>query len=138
MSHKMFLWISLLDTFQMKNPSDATLASLSISKYSKWPTNGGKYCKNQHNTCIGSKKLTSLVVLTVFFWFIRPCPFKNCIMNCLKKSNFKISQLVHFAYKHFVCSQSSCPHCLNNGECWEPTPEGIPWQVNLPGRVLNK
>ena len=33
--HKMFLWISLLDTFQMKNPSDATLASLSILKYSK-------------------------------------------------------------------------------------------------------
>ena len=31
----MFLWISLLDTFQMKNPSDATLASLSILKYSK-------------------------------------------------------------------------------------------------------
>ena len=35
MPHKMFLWISLLDTFQMKNPSDATLASLSILKYSK-------------------------------------------------------------------------------------------------------
>ena len=33
--HKMFLWILLLDTFQMKNPSDATLASLSILKYSK-------------------------------------------------------------------------------------------------------
>ena len=33
--HKMFLWISFLDTFQMKNPSDATLASLSILKYSK-------------------------------------------------------------------------------------------------------
>ena len=33
--HKMFLWISLLDTFQMKNPSDATLASLSILNYSK-------------------------------------------------------------------------------------------------------
>ena len=33
--HKMFLWISLRDTFQMKNPSDATLASLSILKYSK-------------------------------------------------------------------------------------------------------
>ena len=33
--HKMLLWISLLDTFQMKNPSDATLASLSILKYSK-------------------------------------------------------------------------------------------------------
>ena len=83
--HKMFLWISLLDTFQMKNPSDATLASLSILKYSKWPPNGGKYCKNQHHTCTGSKKVTSLVVLIVFFWLIRPCPFKNCIMNCLKK-----------------------------------------------------
>ena len=35
MPHKMFLWISLLDTFQLKNPSDATLASLSILKYSK-------------------------------------------------------------------------------------------------------
>ena len=35
MPHKMFLWILLLDTFQMKNPSDATLASLSILKYSK-------------------------------------------------------------------------------------------------------
>ena len=35
MPHKIFLWISLLDTFQMKNPSDATLASLSILKYSK-------------------------------------------------------------------------------------------------------
>ena len=33
--HKMFFWISLLDTFQMKNPSDAILASLSILKYSK-------------------------------------------------------------------------------------------------------
>ena len=33
--HKMFLRISLLDTFQMKNPSDATLALLSILKYSK-------------------------------------------------------------------------------------------------------
>ena len=33
--HKIFLWIPLLDTFQMKNPSDATLASLSILKYSK-------------------------------------------------------------------------------------------------------
>ena len=31
----MFLWILRLDTFQMKNPSDATLASLSILKYSK-------------------------------------------------------------------------------------------------------
>ena len=35
MPHEMFLWILLLDTFQMKNPSDATLASLSILKYSK-------------------------------------------------------------------------------------------------------
>ena len=33
--HKMFLRISLVDTFQMKNPNDATLASLSILKYSK-------------------------------------------------------------------------------------------------------
>ena len=31
----MFLWISILDTFQMENPSDATLASLSILKYLK-------------------------------------------------------------------------------------------------------
>ena len=30
--HKIFLWFSLLDTFQMENPSDATLASLSNLK----------------------------------------------------------------------------------------------------------
>ena len=39
MPHKMFLvfflWILRLDTFQMKNPSNATLASMSILKYSK-------------------------------------------------------------------------------------------------------
>ena len=45
MPHKMFLWISLLDTFQMKNPSDATLASLSILKYSKIQ-NGRQMAKN--------------------------------------------------------------------------------------------
>ena len=43
--HKMFLWISLLDTFQMKNPSDATLASLSILKYSK-NQNGRQMAEN--------------------------------------------------------------------------------------------
>ena len=43
--HKMFLWISLLDTFLMKNPSDATLASLSILKYSKIQ-NGRQMAKN--------------------------------------------------------------------------------------------
>ena len=111
--HKMFLWISLLDTFQTKNPSDATLASLSILKYSKIQ-NGRQMAenieKNQHNTCMLIKKLTSLVVLTVFFWFIRPCQFENCIMNCLKISKIKMaSKMVGINKK---TASQSCIQCF--------------------------
>ena len=94
MPHKMFLWILLLDTFQMKNPSDATLASLSILKYSKIQ-NGRQMAENSAKVNIihvcEAKKLTSLIVLTVFVGLIRPCQFKNGIMNCLKKSKIKMA-----------------------------------------------
>ena len=68
MPHKMFLWISLLDTFQMKNPSDATLASLSILKYSKIQ-NGRQMAENNANiniilVCEAQRSLLLLSLLS--------------------------------------------------------------------------
>ena len=64
--HKMFLWILLLDTFQMKNPSDATLASLSILKYSKIQ-NGRQMAENSAKI-----NIIMCVKLNAHFYY---CPY---------------------------------------------------------------
>ena len=50
--------------------------------------------QKQRNICIRNKKLTSLVVLAVFFWFTRPYKFEYCMMvsfHGLKNSKFKMA-----------------------------------------------